>query len=102
MLIDTHLGACVMIMQVLGELLAQALVALAAVTGDDGVLEQSLLHVARQLCPEMHDGAAERQRVPVVATAIGVFRHVTLPGGPCRLSALRRSGSPRAHLLRAR
>jgi hypothetical protein len=93
-LIGADLRARVVVMKVAGELLAQALVALAVMAGNDGVLEQLLLHVARQLRPDLRHRVAERQSIAIVAVTIAVVRHVSLPGGLCRLFGADRDRVP--------
>ena len=50
---STRQGASVLVVQELGQLLAQALVALSLVAPDDGALEQGVLQLLRQVAPEI-------------------------------------------------
>jgi hypothetical protein len=70
------------VVQEAGQLLAQALVALALVPDHDGVLEQFFLDLGWKLAPQMHGGRADQR----CETAVGLLVH----GGSLRHRVMRR------------
>jgi hypothetical protein len=52
-----------MIVQELGQLLAQAFIALAFVAQNDGAFEQGLLKLLRQIAPKVRGRSAEDEKV---------------------------------------
>jgi hypothetical protein len=52
-----------MIVQELGQLLAQALVALALMAEQNGAFEQCLLQLLRQVTPQLRGRGAEREKI---------------------------------------